>query len=125
MEQLQTPLFHEDIYEAYKTAVMALGGSKKVAGWLFPDKPVDKASGLLNQCLNRERSEKLDPEQLQLIKREARKIGCHVIREFEDTDEGYKSTPIEPEDEIGELQRQYISAVKLLAQITEKQSSMT
>ncbi|MFK5950901.1 MAG: hypothetical protein QM500_19285, partial [Methylococcales bacterium] len=80
MEQLA--LYHEDIYEAIRTAIQALGGAKKVGSSLWPDKSPDKAGELLNNCLNVTRNEKLDPEQVLFISRESRKIGCHAIAEY-------------------------------------------
>lgn len=112
--ETQVPLFHEDIYAAIHTAIMALGGAKKIGSCLWPDKPADKAGELLNNCLNRTRAEKLDPEQVNYISREARKVGCHAIAEFNGSDQGYQVTPIEPEDEKAELQRQIINASKIL-----------
>jgi len=120
MEPLQTPLFHEDIYAAIQTAVMALGGSKKVGAALWPDKPADKAGELLNNCINRTRPEKLDPEQVLYIAREARKAGCHAIADFTAADTGYKYIPIEPEDEKAELQRQVVSASQVLSDVISR-----
>lgn len=114
MEPLQTPLFHEDIYAAIQTVVMALGGSKKVGTGLWPDKPADKAGELLNNCLNRTRPEKLDPEQVLFIAREGRKTGCHAIADYSAADTGYRFMPIEPEDEKAELERQVVNASRLL-----------
>lgn len=113
----QSPLFHEDIYEALRTVVMALGGAKKVAGSLWPDKPADKAGELLNNCLNRTRNEKLDPEQVCFLLREGRKRGCHAAADFIGADAGYQVTPVEPEDEKAELQRQFIECEKALQNI--------
>lgn len=118
MEQLN--LIHEDIYEAIRTAVQALGGAKKVGSTLWPDKSPDKAGELLNNCLNITRNEKLDPEQLLFLSREARKIGIHSIADYFASDCGYQFTPIEPKDEMAELQRQYIEAAKSIHALTSR-----
>lgn len=117
----QEPLFHEDIYEAIRTACMALGGMKRVGVMLKPDHSADKAGEWLNNCLNQTRPEKLDPEQIQFISREARKANCHAIATFQNSDAGYAPPiPIEPEDEKARLQREYIASVKAQQRITEK-----
>lgn len=109
----QEPLFHEDIYEAIRTAVQALGGMKRVGSSLKPDLPADKAGEWLANCLNRTRQEKLDAEQIQFISRDARKTGCHAIAVFQNSDAGYmQPVPVEPEDEAAELKRQFIASVK-------------
>lgn len=123
MEQLN--LIHEDIYEAIKTAVQALGGAKKVGSTLWPDKSPDKAGELLNNCLNRTRHEKLDPEQVLFLSREARKVGVHSIAVFFGDDGGYQITPIEPKDEMAELQRQYIEAAKSLHALTSRMEKIS
>lgn len=118
MEQL--PLYHEDIYEAIRTAIQALGGAKKVGSTLWPDKSPDKAGELLNNCLNVTRNEKLDPEQVLFLSREAKKIGCHSIADYYAGDCGYKLIPIEPKDEMAELQRQFIEASKTIQKLSHQ-----
>ncbi|MCG8434409.1 MAG: hypothetical protein MJA83_10295 [Gammaproteobacteria bacterium] len=117
----QESLFIEDVYEALRVAVMALGGTKVVGTMLWGDKPADKAGELLANCLNRTRPEKLDPEQFIFLQREAKKVGCHAIPAFTNQDTGYAPPiPIEPEDEKAQLQRDYIAAVKLSQQIAKR-----
>ena len=109
-EHLQTPLFHEDIFESIRTVVMAMGGSKKVGGLLWPEKAPAQAGELLNNCLNTTRQEKLDPEQVLFLIVHGQKIGCHSITEFIGNEAGYKLIAIEPEDEKAELQKLVIKA---------------
>ncbi len=118
MDQLN--LIHEDIYDAIRTAVQALGGAKKVGAMLWPDKMPDKAGEWLNSCLNQSRPEKLDPEQVLFIARAARQVGCHVVADYFASDCGYQFTPIEPKDEVAELQRQYIEAAKTIHALTSR-----
>lgn len=109
----QDPLFCESINEALREAVKALGGAKKVGEKLKPEKLADEAGRWLSDCLNPDRREKLDPEQVMWILREARKVGCHTAMHFICDDTGYaKATPIEPEDEKARLQREFIEATK-------------
>lgn len=108
----QESLFHEDIYDAIKTAVMVLGGNKKVGADLWPKLLVNKAGEKLSNCLNPLRPEKLDLEEYLFIRKEARKQGCHAIAEYVSAETGYKCEPVEPEDEKAKLQRDFITAQK-------------
>lgn len=117
----QEPLFFEDVYDALRHAVHRLGGSKAVGHSLFPEKSPDKAAEYLLACLNRDRAEKLSMEHFLFIRREARRVGCHVIAAFENQDGGYAAPqPIEPQDEAAELQRQFIEAVKASERIAQR-----
>jgi len=117
----QEKLFHDDIYDAIRTAVQRIGGTKKVGATLWPEKSVTQAGELLANCLNRSRPEKLDPEQVLLIKRLARQANCHVIVAFENEDCGYKPpVPIEPVDEMAELQRTFIESVKQQKELADR-----
>ena len=109
-KQLQAPLFHEDIFEAIRTVVMAMGGGKKVGGLFWPEKPAGQAGELLNNCLNTVRPEKLDPEQVLFLITQGQRIGCHAIAEFIAQQACYRFIAIEPEDEKAELQKQVIKA---------------
>lgn len=123
MEQI--PLYHEDVYEAIRTAVQALGGSKKVGSTLWPDKLPDKAGELLNNCLNHTRPEKLDPEQVVYLIGQAQKIGVHSIVNFIGTTCNYSFTPIEPEDEKAELQKQFIESMKIQKALIERMEALS
>ncbi len=116
----QIPLIHEDIFEAIKTTVQAMGGSKKVGHALWPEKSPAVAGELLNNCLNCTRPEKLGIDQLLFIAREGRKLGCHAVMDYIAGDGGYQYTPIEPKDEVAELQRRYIDAAKSIQAISAR-----
>ena len=91
---------------------------KKVGSALWPDKPLEKAAENLANCLNRCRPEKLDPEQVAFIIREARKQGCFHTLTFISQDAGFMlPQPVEPEDEKAQLQREFIGAAKLIERI--------
>jgi len=103
----QQPLFCEDIYEALRTIGQAYGGAKKMGALLWPDKPVDKAAELWSNCLNRTRAEKLDPEQVILVLKIGREIGCHAGIDFISRECNYRYETIEPEDEQARLIREF------------------
>lgn len=109
----QPALFCESLSEALKEAVKALGGAKKVGEKLKPEMLADAAGRWVSDCLNPDRREKLDPEQVFWILREARKVGCHIAMHFICEGAGYaKPMPIEPEDERARLMREFIEATK-------------
>lgn len=113
----QQPLFCEDIYEALRTIGQAYGGSKKMGSYLWPDKPLEKASELWANCLNRTRPEKLDPEQVIAVLKIGRQIGCHSGTHFIAEQCGYRFEAIEPEDEKAALMRRFVTAKDDLASI--------
>lgn len=116
-QQVQAPLFHEDIYDAIKTVVMALGGSKKVGHMLWSTKQPAQAGELLNNCLNPTRPEKLDPEQLLFLMVQGQRIGCHAITEFIGQHAGYRLIPVKPEDEKEDLRKQVVQVGRELGRM--------
>lgn len=111
----------ETLNDALIACVKACGGSKQVGPVLWPEKAPDAAQRALLDCLNEERPAKLSPEQVMLILRLARAKGCHDGMEFIAADLGYAApTPVEPRDEVAELQRQFIEAVRSQAALAER-----
>lgn len=111
----QQSLFHEDIWQALRDCVSALGGSKEVGVKLRPELDAQTAGRWLLDCLNPERKEKLCIEQMLLILRESRKAHCHAGLTFINRDCGYGDPmPIEPEDERALLQREFVAMGKAM-----------
>ena len=118
---MQMNLIHESVNDALGTLVAALGGAKKVGLLLWPEKSADAAAGMLRDCLNPTRKERLTPEQTLFLLRLGRQAGCHVAMRYIASECGYTTPdPVEPADEMAELQRQYIEATKVLAAIAPK-----
>lgn len=93
----QPRFFYEDVYDALKGAVGALGGAKVVGPLLWPQKPVSEAQRDILDCLNRDRPRKLDLEETMLILRKAREVGFHGAMTFFAESCGYeKPTPTDP-----------------------------
>ncbi len=121
----QPPLFIEDVRTALSDVVRALGGFKKVGAELRPDKAADEAGRWLADCLNKDRRERLDYEQIMWILKEGRKHGCHTAMQFIASESGYTApTPIDPEDEAAELQRQFMKSVHAQAKIVERMEKL-
>lgn len=117
----QTTLFAEDIHDALRDVVRALGGNKEVGHRLRPELPSNEAGTWLKDCLNPERRERLNPEQVLWLLREGRRVGCHSAINFVCDECGYsRATPIEPIDEAAELQRRAEILVKELGAITKR-----
>ncbi len=125
MAQQQEQLFHDDVFDAIRTVVMALGGSKKVGGLLWPEKSPAQAGELLSNCLNTARPEKLDPEQLLLLMVEGQRAGCHAIAQYIGQQAGYRFIPIRPEDEKAELEKQVVRAARDFRQLVSRLESLT
>ncbi len=108
----QAPLFVEDVSDAYRATVQRLGGFKKVGAELRPELDPEKAGEWLRNCLDRGRREVLNPDYCLEVKRMARQAGCHIIEAYEHDYLGYRAPePIEPVDEIAELQKAFIQSV--------------
>jgi hypothetical protein len=121
MENTQVPLFVEDLNEALRATINALGGYKSVGVELRPEKSAVDAGKWLADCLNPDKRDRLTPDQLAYIRRRARIAGCHILAAFEMQDAGYAApVAIAPEDEAAQLQREFINAVESLKVIQSR-----
>jgi hypothetical protein len=110
----QVPLWHDSIEDAIGTAVQSLGGAKKVAELLWPvlarNKP-QTAYTRLRHCLNPDKAEKLDPDELLDIARAAALIGEHSIMKYLARELGYSLTPLKPNEIEKRARRERVSAL--------------
>lgn len=107
----------ETLNDALIECVKAAGGSANVGRKVFPEKSPDAAQRALLDCLNEDRPAKLSPDQVKLILKLAREKGFHGGIAFLLSDLGYApTTPIEPQDELAELMRAYISATESMSE---------
>jgi hypothetical protein len=119
----QSNLFHESLSDALKEVIMQAGGTKFVGSELWPEISPDAAHRKLLDCLNDNRAEKLSPDQVLFLVRLGRKVGCHSAINYLTGEAGYSTpTPIEPEDEKAQLQRDFIQAAQMMKTLTEKMS---
>lgn len=120
----QQELWHDSFEDALRVACEAVG-PKKVAGEMWPEKPIKQAVDLLWHSLNPERNEKLSASQVALIIKRGRQKGCHAPMYFLAAECHYQDPqPIEPEDERARLQREYIQAAKSMKQISERMEKL-
>jgi hypothetical protein len=123
---MQMSLVHESITDALREAINACGGNKKAGPVLYPDLPVDQAAGRIRDCLNPDRRELFSPDQVVLIARLARDVGNHAIMNHLAVELGYlKPAPVEPEDEIARLQREFVEATKSLHNMATRIETIT
>lgn len=103
----------ESLNDALIDLVKALGGSKQVGPRLWPDAAPDAAQRKLLDCLNDDRPHHLTPGQLMLVLRLGRERGLHQCVEYMLQSLGYAPpVPVEPRDELAELQRQFLEAAR-------------
>jgi hypothetical protein len=113
----------QDMNDAPTASVHALGGFKDVGVALRPElagRP-QTAAQWLRDCFNPEKREKLSPEQLMHLLRLAREGNYHAAKHWIDGETGYAAAdPLDPRDELADLQRQFIEAVHISRDIADK-----
>lgn len=121
----QQELFAEDVWEAQRVACRAIAArdgtkawAKHVGSLLFPAKSPEDAAKYLQNCLDKDRPEKLDADQFLWIIREAKRAGCHVLMAHICNEAEYqRTTPICPKDRQADLMREFIQTVGKLDEI--------
>ena len=122
---MQLSLHHESITDALREVIQAAGGAKVVGAKMFPDMTIDHAAGRVRDCLNHDRRERFTPEQVLMLLRLGHQVGCHAAMVFMARDAGYSDPqPVEPEDEVARLQREYVEATKALLHMANKIDAM-
>lgn len=110
----------DDLYESLRVLVMRLGGTKRVGLKLRPELSMEQASIWLNNCLNRERSEKLDIDQIDMLIGLGRKAGIHVVVDTIGARHNYRVEPIDPEYQLAKLKREFIEQSKHTREMLER-----
>lgn len=115
----------DSLNEALVECVKACGGSKQVAPLIWPEKAPDAAQRLLLDCLNEDRPAHLNPDQVLLVLRLARKHGFHGGMHFlADCLHYSQPTPIEPRDEAADLQRKFIAATETMSSMLQRMEQL-
>ena len=132
----QQRLIVEDIYQALYDACRIIhatahpnangkGWAQTAGVMLWPEKSPEEAGRLLSHCLDRNRPEKLDPEQVLFVARKAREVNCHVVMAFIAQECLYRPPePVTPEELLTEKQSEFVEAVKTVARITQQISAI-
>ena len=123
---MNDPLLYEDELDAARDAVKHLGGAKKVAPQIWPDKAPDTAARHLLDCLNPARAERLSPSQLLLLMRLAREVGFHGLTGYMLREAGYAPpVPVEPQSEAQVLARRMEAMVGEFSALTNRLERLT
>jgi hypothetical protein len=120
MEGAQVALFHETPEEATAADIAALGGPKKVGAWLFPHLNTEQAAAQVRACLNTDRLEKFNQQQVILIKAKAREAGSDALLRYEAQCLGLRFEWTDPMDEVEELRRDVRDLLKAVNQRLER-----
>lgn len=114
-------LVAESMNDALIDCVKSCGGSKVVGAALWPAKTVDAAQRHLLSCLNPERPEKLDTDEIESIARMARERGCHALMGYLAQTLSYaEPVPVEPKDEADDLRRKFLDAAQALSNLAAR-----
>ena len=116
---------YDDVYDALRAAIQALGGTKAVAVKLWSSKAPTAAQTELLDALNRERPRKLTPEEFMQILAWAREAGFHSLMSYMSDQVGYEAKPIEPQDELAKLQRAFVDSVQAQRGIADRIERLT
>lgn len=109
----QGNLMITDIYDALGDLVRAAGGPKTVGQILKPEKTHEDSAGWVKDCLNRNRRQKFEPEHIMWLLKKGRELGCHDPIAWICKSAGYTAPePIEEENELARLLREYIETEK-------------
>lgn len=120
-DEYTVPMFFDDLEDALREIVRHAGGPKVVGSKLWPEVEPDKAARRLMDCLNESRREVLSPAQVMLLLRIGRQVGCHAAMNYMARECGYADpSPIEPEDEVARLQREFVEATKALGALAKQ-----
>ena len=103
---------HESIYDALRGVVDALGGAKVIGHRMRPEKSIADARVWLLNCLNSDRSERFDPEQVILLLRWGNDAGAHSGMNYIAAETGYSASPIAPVDQVAEATKHAEAAAR-------------
>jgi len=109
------------LLKALKDVVYHMGGAKRVAATLWPEKKISSAHALLLACLDANRREKLGSEDLIAIIRLGRDAGLHSAMDAFAEQAGYsRPSPITRDEERAELERRFLHALDQSKQMLDQ-----
>lgn len=108
-------MFHEDLKDALRHLVAALGGFEAVGVELFPNKNRRGAGSWLSDCLNSERPAKLDLDEFLQLLRMGRDQEVHDAINWICDQAGYAHPqPVTPQNQEARIAQQLESIAKSL-----------
>src|SRR5690349_8360215 len=110
--QIPIPECFDSPEDALRSAVLAMGGYKKVGPRMRPT--FDGAAEWLRKCLSDDRRERLDPGQVLWILREAHVHGFHSAMDYFAGEACYKVTPINLEAQAKSLEERIDAGLQAL-----------
>ena len=114
----QANLFEDNIYDALESLVLSLGGPKRVANRLWPDKGIEAGAKDLRNALNPDHRAKLDLFDLIHLMQLGQATGDHIVIERICKDVGYEAPrPVNREEQVEELQKRFNRKVDQLNDI--------
>lgn len=111
----QRRMFYESVNDVLDATIKLLGGYKVVGAKLRGDKAPDQAAQWLRDCLNDERRERLDPDQVMSVVLMGREAGIHEYAEYIAATVGYAPPVPLTRDDIA--QRTLAEGAQALQQI--------
>jgi hypothetical protein len=111
----QRVLFHDSVWDAISTDIMAMGGFKVVAAKLWPSKDLTAAANTLRNAVNPEQAQKLCPDELMQIKRLAREVNSTATIDYEAQQLGFQVTWIDPKDQAEALRREVRDMLEIVS----------
>lgn len=116
----QQSLFYSDTYAALRETAKAIG-MKKAGYALRPELGPDKAGDWLRDCLDPKRREVLPPHCLVGLLRLGQEAGIHDAMWHICDESSYdRANPVNPEQQVAELQKDFLLAVERLKAIHEE-----
>lgn len=117
---MQFPLIVDSLNDAIRDTCRAIGFNE-IAMELWPKKGAKEAGRYLNDCLNIDRAQKLDGEEILYIAKRGRDTGCYLITAFFCAETGFAPpVPVDPLDQRAEAQRLFNEGVKQLERLAAK-----
>lgn len=122
---MQYSLMHDAFEDALKEVIQACGGPKAIGREMRPELPIEQAAGWVRDCLNPDRRDKFSMQQVLFILRRGREVGAHAAMNYLARDAGYTDpTPLDPEDEVVRMQREFVEATKHLSRLADRISKI-
>ncbi len=118
---MQISLFYEDINDATRACVQALGGAKVVGSSIWPSKLPQKAGEHLLNSLNPNHAQKLSLDETVMIFKMAREIGFHDGMNYFAEFCGYRAPdPVTKEEQKAEIQQELLTKTEELTKLYKR-----